>query len=806
MKCSWIFLLLLSIHCPAQEITIAGYLTDIESSEALVNGHVYLGDQPHVGVTTNAYGFFSIQVPTGKIRLKASYVGYSTFERTYLLVRDTFLHIGLNPSSDIAEVTVVSKAGNRSKLESAMSIAPAMIKYLPTIGGERDIIRAMQLLPGIQSATEGTTGLVVRGGSPDQNLFLIDGCPIYNISHLYGFLSVFNDDAIKSAEIIKSGFPAQYGDRLSSIMNIYMKEGNLNKYEGSASIGLISSRVSLNGPIIKGKSSFNFSARRSYFDLITSIPLLFKDANSQIRKTGYSLSDLNAKINYLISNKDRVYFSLYYGGDLYKETYEDSGKRDSIRNDQQNSLNWGNFLSSLRWNHLFSDKLFCNTQISFTQYFLSGLNRYFSEDLTAPESQISGYNYHYLSKISDYSAKIDFNYNLNSLHQIKFGLHSGINIFKPGVESYQITLNQERQDNISTVNAFHSNSVAIYLEDKIFFPNGFYLHPGLRLGLLNSRSNKYYSVEPRFTGGYLWPNKASLSISYSRMQQPIHLLSNSGLGMPTDLWVPSTDRVPPEQSQQVSIGMNLPVGSFNLGFDGYYKQMKNLISYAEGASFLVSGNNWENKIELGGKGQAYGFELLIKKDIGKIKGWFGYTLSWSKRQFENINNGKWYFAKYDRRHDLSLNLTYHPKSNIFLSCTWVFSTGNPITLPEVIYPYIHYPIGLNDFNYIQTSENLFQFVTEMPRRRGEIVYYGERNKYRMPNYHRLDLAINILKQKKKFERTWSLGLYNVYSHRNPFYVTYADDTSGAWPIENAAGLKIVTLLPIMPSVSYSLKF
>jgi hypothetical protein len=318
----------------------------------------------------------------------------------------------------------------------------------------------------------------------------------------------------------------------------------------------------------------------------------------------------------------------------------------------------------------------------------------------------------------------------------------------------------------------------------------------------------YYSFEPRISGGYQWPNNTNISFSYSKIQQPIHLLSNSGLGMPTDLWVPSTDKVPPQKAQQFSLGLDVPIGLFDVGVEGYYKKLNNLIAYSEGASFLIAGNDWENRIETNGKGQAYGVEVFIRKDVGKLKGWLGYTLSWSKRQFDNINNGKWFFDKYDRRHDLSLNISYQPKSNVSFSCSWVFSSGNPVTLPEVIYPYIHYPIGLNDFNYndITSSENLFEFVTEISRRRGELIYYGERNKYRMPDYHRLDLTVNFTKQKKNYERLWSFGLYNVYSRRNPFYVTYTDDTSGAWPTKNSAGLKIVTLLPILPSISYSIKF
>jgi len=808
MKYSWIFLFFVFLRCPAQEITIAGYLTDAYSSEALVNGHVYVIGKPQQGTVTNTYGFFTLQIQPGEIQLGASYIGYIPFDETFYFTKDTILSIALESTKNIEEVTIVAKKNGGRQLGSINSITPAMIKYLPTLAGERDIIRAMQLLPGVQSATEGTTGLVVRGGSPDQNLFLIDGCPIYNISHLYGFLSIFNDDAIKSAEIIKAGFPAQYGDRLSSIINIHLKEGNLNNYEGSASVGLLSSRLSINGPIIKGKSSFILSARRSYLDLLTSIPQLLSKSSRNSPLSGYSLGDFNAKANYIFSPKDRIYLSFYYGKDAYKESNQEDGSRDSVRNESLNSLSWGNAVFSFRWNHLFRDRLFCNTQVSYTQYHLSGLSKYLEESLLNPENQRWGYTYNYLSKISDYSSKVDFNYGLNPNHLMKFGLHMGINIFEPGVESYMFVVNQSRSDTTSLTQPFQSESGAVYFEDRISFPSGFYLSPGIRMGLIKSFSNMYYSFEPRISGGYQWPNNTNISFSYSKIQQPIHLLSNSGLGMPTDLWVPSTDKVPPQKAQQFSLGLDVPIGLFDVGVEGYYKKLNNLIAYSEGASFLIAGNDWENRIETNGKGQAYGVEVFIRKDVGKLKGWLGYTLSWSKRQFDNINNGKWFFDKYDRRHDLSLNISYQPKSNVSFSCSWVFSSGNPVTLPEVIYPYIHYPIGLNDFNYndITSSENLFEFVTEISRRRGELIYYGERNKYRMPDYHRLDLTVNFTKQKKNYERLWSFGLYNVYSRRNPFYVTYTDDTSGAWPTKNSAGLKIVTLLPILPSISYSIKF
>jgi len=801
-------LILLPIATLAQKVIISGHVLDAQSGEFLINANVYAGESTLIGTTTNSYGFFSLKVAKGITILQASYVGYGKFQKTIAVSGDTTLEIRIDPLVSLNEVSIIGhKPGDRSSI-SEFRITPKMIQYLPTLAGERDIIRSLQLLPGIRAGTEATTGLVVRGGSPDQNLFLLDGNPIYNISHLYGFLSVFNDDAINSIDVIKGGFPARYGGRLSSIIDVRMKEGNLYKHEGSASIGLLTSKLSLNGPVIKGKGSYMISARRSYFDLFTSIPAWLSNTKTDKRNSGYSLYDLNGKINFILSPTDRIYLSLYHGNDTYSESYLD--KEDSIAslNQGTNNLKWGNSLGSLRWNHTFNNKLFCNTQLAWTRYHLNSGYSYSTEESQGENMEKFGYNSEYSSIVRDITGRADFNYYPKENHQVNFGAEIIGYQFRPGVQSYLFTTDSTSRDTLINAIPFNSSSWSVYAEDQIRLPNGIFLNPGLRFNLYRSGNKNYWSVEPRFSGGFEWPGSARVEVSYSRIQQSIHLLSNSGLGMPTDLWVPSTKRIPPQQSQQVSLGFGTPLGSFHFGMEGYYKTFRNLITYSEGASFLVQGNNWEDKIETGGIGKAYGMEFLLRKDEGKLKGWLAYTLSWSKRKFEGINGGNWYFDKFDRRHDIAINLSYQIKKNIVLSGTWVFATGNPVTLPETIFPFVHYPMDINDFNYtiLMSSQNLFGFVTEMARRRGELIDYGERNKYRMPDYHRLDISISFIKEKKRFQRTWSLGLYNAYSHLNPFYVTYTDDTSGAWAQKSTAGVRIVTLLPVMPSVSYSIKF
>lgn len=801
-------LLLIPLSNFAQKITISGHVLDAQSGEFLINANVYTGDSTLIGTSTNTFGFYSLTVGKGMTTIQASYVGYGKFRKTIDISRDTTLDIRIDAVISLNEVSVIGhKSGERSSV-SEFRITPKMIRFLPTLGGERDIIRSLQLLPGIQSATEATTGLVVRGGSPDQNLFLLDGNPIYNISHLYGFLSVFNDDAINSVDVIKGGFPARYGGRLSSIIDVRMKEGNLYKHEGSASIGLISSRISLNGPVVKGKGSYMFSARRSYFDLITAIPDLLRNTKLYKQNSGYSLYDLNGKINFILSPSDRIYLSLYNGNDSYSESYLQKDLAATEVNSGNNSLKWGNSLASLRWNHTFNSKLFCNTQLAFTRYHLNSEYGYSSEAGQGDTLVKSGIKSVYTSIVRDITGKADFNYYPGDNHRINFGAEVIGYKFSPGVQSYLFTGDSLSRDTLINAVPFNSSSWSVYVEDQIRFPNGIFLNPGLRFNLYRSGNTNYWSLEPRFSGGYEWPGSARLEVSYSRIRQSIHLLSNSGLGMPTDLWVPSTERIPPQQSQQFSVGFGRPFGSYHFGVEAYYKDYRNLISYAEGASFLVQGDDWENKIVTGGIGKAYGLEFLLRKEEGKLKGWLAYTLSWSQRKFDGINGGNWFFDRYDRRHDIALNLTYEIRKNIVVSGTWVFTSGNPVTLPETIYPYVNYPVGMGDFNYseMMSSQNLFGFITEMSRRRGEIIYYGERNKYRMPAYHRLDLGISFIREKKHFQRTWSLGLYNAYSHLNPFYVTYTDDTSGAWAQKSSAGLKIVTLLPIMPSVSYSIKF
>ena len=803
-----ISIVLIPVATFSQKSIISGHVLDAQSGEFLINANVFVNESTLVGTTTNNYGFFSLQVTPGKIDVGVSYVGYKKFREIFTVSGDTTLEIRIETAESLKEVSIIGhKSGDRSSL-SEIRITPKMIRFLPTLAGERDIIRSLQLLPGIQAATEATTGLVIRGGSPDQNLFLLDGSPIYNISHLYGFLSVFNDDAINTVDVIKGGFPARFGGRLSSIVDVRMKEGNLYKHEGSASIGLLSSRLSLNGPVIKGKGSYMISMRRSYFDLFTSIPAWLTNSKSDKEISGYYLGDLNGKINFILSPSDRIYFSFYNGADSYSESYLQNTDSIPRKTKQVNNLAWGNSLASFRWNHTFSNKLFCNTQLAWTRYHLKSEHSY-SEEKGQNETWTQfGYESAYSSIVRDITGRVDFNYYPKENHQVNFGMEVIGYQFKPGVQSYLLQADSISRDTLINSIPFNSSSWSVYAEDQIRLPNGFFLNPGIRLNLFRTGKTNYWSVEPRFSGGFEWPGSARIELSYSRIQQSIHLLSNSGLGMPTDLWVPSTEIIPPQQSQQDTLGFGTPIGKFHVGIEGYYKSYKNLITYAEGASFLVQGSDWQNKIETDGIGNSYGMEFLLRKDQGRLNGWLAYTLSWSHRKFDGINGGNWYFDKFDRRHNLAINLTYHIKENIILSGTWVYSTGNPVTLPETIYPYINYPIGGNDFNYtsLLTSENLFGFVTEMSRRRGELIYYGDRNKYRMPDYHRLDLGISFIKEKKRFQRTWSLGLYNAYSHRNPFYVTYTDDTSGAWPSKNSAGLKIVTLLPIMPSISYSIKF
>ena len=786
-----LFILLLfipSVFYAQEKFTLSGFVSDKNNGENIIGVNIFCKELKQ-GVVSNTFGFYSLTLPAGNYEISFSYIGYKTQVYNLNLEKDIQKNIAFDITSfSVGEVQVRAKANIVEKTETSVIEVPIeQIKTIPALLGEVDIIKAIQLLPGVQSS-EGTSGFYVRGGGPDQNLILLDGVPVYNASHLGGIFSVFNADAIKSVRLTKGGFPARFGGRLSSVLQIDMKEGNSKEFKGDASIGLISSKFTFEGPIIKDKTSFIISARRTYLDLIVAP---FLPSTTDLTLYFY---DLNAKINHKISKKDRIYLSAYSGKDKLGVDFSESFV-DQITNEQSSlnfELGYGNLTSTLRWNHLFSDKLFSNTTLTYSRYSFNtdfGVNSTYT---TNNETEIWDVNFGYLSGIEDLGARIDFDFIPNPNHEIKFGTSYTNHNFFPGETTLSIneTLPDASQNfSLDTTLNFSGNTIAdelyFYLEDNFKINNRLKANLGIHLGYYNTdRSNSIFknniSFQPRASVRYLINDKWSVKGSYAEMTQNIHLLSNSSIGFPSDIWVPATDTVPSQKSKQWAgnISTEFSNGEYELSLEGYYKTMSNLITYKAGYSNLSSTESWENSVETGGIGESYGLELFLQKKKGRTTGWIGYTLSWTNRKFDNINFGEWYPYKFDRRHDFSLVFSHKFNEKWDAGLTWVYGTGNAITFPQAIY--LGTPNNGNDVVDVVES-------------------YGTRNSTRLDAYHRLDLGFNKTVKKKRITKILSFGAYNAYSRKNPFfaYLTYEGGNRVA---------KQVSLFPVIPSISYRIKF
>jgi|TARA_B110000881_G_scaffold221506_1_gene251612 hypothetical protein len=773
------------IYCQ-EKYTLSGFVSDQNNGENIIGVNIFCKDLKQ-GVASNTYGFYSLTLPKGEYEISFSYIGYENQIYNINLNKDIEKDIAFKISSfSVGEIQVRGKANIVKQTQSSVIEIPIeQIRSIPALLGEVDIIKAIQLLPGVQSS-EGTSGFYVRGGGPDQNLILLDGVPVYNASHLGGIFSVFNADAIKSVRLTKGGFPARFGGRLSSVLQIDMKEGNLKKFKGDASIGLISSKFTLEGPITKDKTSFIISGRRTYIDLIVAP---FLPSTTDLTLYFY---DLNAKINHKISKKDRLYLSAYTGKDKLGVDFVENST------DEQSSVNfglgYGNITSTLRWNHLFTDKLFSNTTLTYSRYSFNtdfGVNSTYNSNNGA---EIFDVNFGYLSGIEDLGARIDFDFIPNPNHEIKFGLSYTNHDFFPGETNLSINeISPDTSQNFSldTILNFSGNTNAdelyFYLEDNFKITNRLKANIGAHLGYYktnrtSSLLDNNLSFQPRVSVRYLINDRWSLKGSYAEMTQNIHLLSNSSIGFPSDIWVPATDSVPSQTSKQWAgnISTELANGEYELSLEGYYKTMGNLITYKAGYSNLSSTESWENSVETNGKGESYGAELFLQKKKGKTTGWIGYTLSWTNRKFDNINFGNWYPYKFDRRHDFSLVLSHKFNNKWDAGLTWVYGTGNAITFPQAIY--LGLPSGSTGNQNIDYIES-----------------YGDRNSTRLNAYHRLDFGLNKTKKTKRLTKILSIGAYNAYSRKNPFfaYLTYEQGNRVA---------KQVSLFPIIPSISYRIQF
>lgn len=769
ITCTLLLLCFISqVH--AQKFTINGYVTDKKSGERLSGASVSLLNL-NEGTTTNNFGYYSITLPAQTIILRITYVGYASYTDSFYLDKDRTLNIGLDvvKAQDMATIRASKKPEiqNRTQM-SSIDLPINTIKSLPAFLGEVDIMKAIQLLPGVQAGSEGSSGLYVRGGGPDQNLILLDGVPVYNVSHLFGFFSVFNADAINSVEVMKGGFPARYGGRLSSVIDIKMKEGNKNEFHGEGGIGIIASRLTLEGPLgKKKKSSFMFSGRRTYADLLFS-PLIKKMSDGQ-SAAGYFFYDVNAKFNVELGKKDHLYFSGYFGNDKFyaKDRSEGlGGQKDEFNA----GLKWGNITAVTRWNHIFNKKLFGNLTLHYSRYqFDVGAE----ENNTTPTGRES-FIAKYFSGIRDWSLRYDFDYMPAPNHFIKAGFSSTWHLFKPGAVQVKNKSSFENIDTLLKYRFYDTREFDVYVEDDVRISPRLKANLGLHATGYEVQGRFFKSLQPRVSARFLLNRDMSIKASYATMNQNIHLLTNSAVGLPTDLWVPVTARVPQQLAQQAALGWAWNVkNDYEVSVEGYYKKMKNIIEYSEGASWLNVNSNWEDKVETG-TGQSYGAEFFVQRKKGATTGMAGYTLSWSNRQFANLNFGKTFPYKYDRRHDFKVAVVHQVNKKFEISAEWIYGTGQAISLPVAI----------------------FQDVNGQ-----EVEVYEGRNGFRMPAYHRLDVGMKFSKKKKRYERAWVFGIYNVYNRLNPFFI-YRDYDS----VRDKPVFKKVTVFPIIPSISWQFKF
>ena len=789
----------LTVFCQ-EKYTLSGFITDKNSGETIVGANVYCPELK-IGVTSNSYGFYSLTLPEKDYTILFSFIGYEVQKKDINLIKNTSHNIEFEFSSvNINEVIISSDKSIVEKTQSSVIEVPIeQIKTIPALLGEVDVLKSIQLLPGVQSS-EGTSGFYVRGGGPDQNLILLDGVTVYNASHIGGLFSVFNADAIKSVRLTKGGFPARFGGRLSSVLQIDMKEGNMKKFEGDATIGLISSKLTLEGPIIRDKTSFIVAARRTYADLFAKP---FMSENTDLTLYFY---DLNAKINHKLSMKDRLYLSAYLGDDSFGINYYENYKSENdVGQENLNfGLGYGNITSTLRWNHLFSNKLFSNTTLTYSRYNFHTDFGVSATQSTSLGNENTNIDFGYTSGIEDLGARIDFDYSPNPNQDIKFGTSYTYHQFCPGETSLNINANYADSTpdfSLDTFLNFSANTnvheLFFYIENNIKFTQRLKANIGMHIGYyslannstttneslftkINDKNN--YSFQPRISARYLLTDDFSVKLSYAQMQQNIHLLSNSSVGFPSDIWVPAIEQVPSQSSEQLAGGVSTQFknGQFELSLEGYYKTMEDLIAYKAGYSNLSSTESWVNAIETGGKGKSYGAEVFLQRKKGKTTGWIGYTLSWTKRSFENINFGEWYSYKFDRRHDFSFVLSHKFSNNFDIGLTWVYGTGNAINFPQGVY------FGMPEY------DRGYGFVDIVES-------YGERNSTRLPAFHRLDVGINMHKIRSNWKRTWSVGAYNLYNRKNPWfaYLSYENNNRVA---------RQVSLFPIIPSVSYRIQF
>lgn len=797
-----------------KQVTVSGFVRDKRSAESLIGASVYEAHS-RVGTASNNFGFFSLTLPPGNITIRSSYIGYTSHQHILNgLERDTVLTIELEPSASLEEVVITGQSNDKQSVLStqmgALEINQQTIRSTPVMFGEADIIKTLQLTPGVSAGTEGTAGMYVRGGNVDENLFLIDGNPVYQINHIGGIFSAFNPEAISGMDFFKSGFPSRYGGRLSSVVDVHTKEGNMKEYHGSASIGLISGNLNFEGPIIKDRTSFNIGLRRTWLDVLSAPAVAI--ANKITKKDGtrlrarYAFHDLNLKVNHIFNDRSRMYLSLYNGNDVLKGGSTDFPDQDSDNNynyDSDVSLRWGNIMATVGWTYVFNNRLFGKVSGVFTRYHSRLRNT--EHDVVGNEGD-EDYSDSFRENetntgITDFGLRTSFDYLPASAHHIRFGGDYLVHRFHP---EYNRSVAYEKNEETSVEigqefanDLLWGHEAGVYAEDDWTLSSAVRLNAGLRFSLFNVQGKTYTGLEPRVSLRWLLDDNLSFKASYSRMNQYVHLISNSFISLPTDAWMPVTRKLKPLISDQVSAGFYYNLNKeYNFSVEGYYKTLDNLLEYRDGHTFTPSFVNWEDKLTAG-EGRSYGAEFMVRKETGRTTGWVGYGLSWSDRQFDELNQGARYPARFDNRHKLNIVVMHKISPKVELSAAWSYASGNHVTLSLENY----YENGTgsptnNDNHYMDASES--------------IDYYEGQNNYQLPAYHRLDLGIKIYRPKKKGRMgIWTVSIYNVYSRMNPFMIYKSDKTvpdPGSSYGKNVPVFKTIGIMPIIPSISYTYKF
>ena len=774
-----------------QRYTVSGILKDGANGETMKNILVALipveNQSQSITNFSNQSGFYSVTAPKGQYILQVLYMGYKTVTDTIDLQGNQTRNYELVPEAVMTDEVVVTGQAADHNVTSAqvgkMEMKIETIKALPALFGEVDVLKSIQLLPGIQSGGEGNTGFYVRGGGPDQNLVLLDECTIYNAGHLFGFFSVFNADAVKNVEITKSGMPAYYGGRLASVLDVAQKEGNMKKFEVDGGLGLIFSRLTVQGPIKKDKCSFIISGRRTYIDVLVQ-PFLKK--TSPLKGTKFYFYDLNAKLNVIINDKHRLFLGGYYGRDVYG--FKSTTGQTSAQ------FRWGNAAASLRWNYVINPQLFLNTTFSFTNYDF------------ATTMGMDIYTMEMSSGVRDISLKSELTYTPAIPHEFKFGVHYIFHTFFPNKMAVDAGI---ADLSLPNVDPYYGHELGIYANDEFDLFPWWKINAGLRYshfefvgpftryvfdeyGILTDSIvykpghiiKQYNGLEPRLSMRFKVAENTSIKTSYTLNYQYLHQVALATISLPTDVWMPSTEIVKPQIGHQVSLGLyqNFYKNMFESYIDFYYKHMNHLVEYKDGINIDDINQN-ADQMYVFGKGWSYGVELFLKKSTGRFTGFIGYTLSFTQRQFDDLNGGKPFYAKYDRRHDVSINLSYEILRNkLNVSAVWVFATGNTMTIP----------IG---YYFICGS-----LVTE----------YSDRNAFRLNPYHRLDLSLNwTIVKKKRFETGLNFSVYNVYNRKNPFFVFFETNTNfdmEGQTFDMTTKAYQMSLFPILPSVTWNFKF